>query len=175
MLEHDRLQIEPWNVYKRSLLQAGRGVPVPLPLWVILETNARTLVGLARPAARTGGFWARWFGRARLAVYESDDEPLLCTLCRCFRLSSNWELRDADGHIVGRIARTSLQGPMGRYVIPVSLANATGTEFLDLQGRRLATLIRQGDGCLLSFAVECKRDPFVRMLVLGAALVMKDS
>ena len=175
MLEHDGLLIQPWNVYKRSLLQAGSDVGVPHPLWAILETNARSLVGLARPLARAGGFWARWFGRARLAVCESEDEPLLCTLCRRFGLSSSWELRDADGHTVGRIARTSVQGPMGRHLIPVSLANAAGTDFLDLQGRRLATLIRQGDGRLLSFAVECKRDPFIRMLVLGAALVMKGS
>jgi hypothetical protein len=174
MLEHDILLLQPWDLYKRSHLQAGVEVSASDAIWAILEPNARTLVGLARPGAKTGSFWIRWCGRALLAVYESEDEPLLCTMRQGWGLSSTWELRDADGHTVGRIGRTSIQGPMNRYLIPVSRASIPGTDFLDLQGRKLAALVRQRDGRLLSFAVECKGDPFARMLVLGSALVMKD-
>jgi hypothetical protein len=175
MLEHDILLLQPWDLYKRSPLHAGVEASASHATWAILEPNTRTLVGLARPGAKIGGFWKRCFGRALLAIYESEDEPLLCTLRHRWGLSSTWELRDADGHAVGRIARTGIQGPLNRYLIPVSRTNGPGTDFFDLQGRRLAALIRQRDGRLLSFAVECKGDPFARMLMLGAALVMNDS
>ncbi len=175
MLELESLLLQRWDVYKRSPLSTGTNVSASLPIWAVLEPSSRTLVGLARPGAKTGSFRKRWFSRALLAVYESEDEPLLCTLRHRWSLPSSWELRDADGHTVGKIARRSIQGPMGRNLTVMSSTNAPGTEFLDLQRRRMATLVQQRDGRLLSFAVECERDPFARMLVLGAALVMKDS
>jgi hypothetical protein len=175
MLEHDSLLLQHWGLYKKPP-PWGRGEDgISPPVWAMLEPNSRALVGLARHAASSKGRWASWFGRATLAVYESEDEPLLCTLHHRWGFFHTWHLLDADDHMVGRIARSGLQGTMGRNLLTVRDANTATTAFRDLQGRTFATLARQGYDHLLSFTNECKGDPFGRMLVLGAALVLKDN
>jgi hypothetical protein len=171
MLEHDTLLLQPWDLFKKPVPRVDREDRAPTPRWAILEPNAGALVGLVRPRPNTQSFWTRWFGRAQLAVYESDDEPLVCTLLRGWGPGSAWELRDADGHMVGRITKSHLQGPLGRYPIHVKRPKPTVVGFHDSQGRALAGLTRQGNDWILSFEGACKGDPFARMLILGAALV----
>jgi hypothetical protein len=170
MLEHDTLLLQPWDLFKKTVPRVG-GEDLPTPRWAILEPNAGTLVGLVRPRTNTQSFWTRWFCRAQLAVYESEDEPLVCTLLRSWGLERAWEMRDADGHMVGRITKSYLQGPLGRYLIHIQRSKPTVTGFLDGQGRALASLTRKANDWILSFEGECKGDPFARMLILGSALV----
>ena len=84
------------------------------------------------------------------------------------------DLRDADGHAVGRITRGSLQGPLGRFWITVSEVNAV-IEFRDRDGQMLATVDRQRGERLLSFTHQLKGDPFARMLILGSTLVLPEN
>jgi hypothetical protein len=173
MLEHECLLLRRWEVHQNAPLPAHAQGRLARPIWAILEPNTRALVGLARPLATSKGIWARWFGRGGLAVFENDDEPLVCTLRRGWSLSHTWDLHDADDHMVGRIAGGLIQGPLNRFWIMVNQANAAA-EFRDPDGRTLATVTRQTDARLVTFAGELKGDPFARMLMLGAALVLPE-
>jgi hypothetical protein len=171
MLEFESLLLRSWERDGNNTPRAYSEGQGSAPSWVILEPSSGSLVGLARPGKTSEGIWARWFGRGCLAIFESGDEPLLCSIQRRWSLSSTWDLRDADGHAVGRIARGTLQGPLGRFWIAVNQVNAV-TEFRDREGQMLASVDRQRGERLLSFTRHLKGDPFARMLILGSALVL---
>jgi hypothetical protein len=95
----------------------------------------------------------------------------LCTIARRWNWFRTWELRDADSRVVGTIASSNLRSSMGKPWILVNRMNTGDTVFCDGQGRALATLKRLGEKRLLSFKKDLTADPFVRMLLLGAALV----
>jgi hypothetical protein len=174
MLEFGNLLLRRWERDDHNAQRPYSERQGSPPTWVILEPSSGSLVGLVRTARTSEGIWARWFGRGCLAIFESGDEPLLCTIQRRWGLSSAWDLRDADGHAVGRIARGALQGPLGRFWITVNQANSV-TEFRDRDGQLLASVDRQRGERLLSFAHQIKGDPFARMLILGSALVLPEN
>lgn len=170
MLEFENLLLRRWDQVDHGAWQAGRAKEDSSPIWAILESSSCAVVGLARTETAPNGAWLRWFSRRGLAVFESGDEPLVCTVRRRWSLSSCWDLRDADGHVVGRIAPGIVEGALGRFWITVNQANGV-TEFRDRDGQVLAAITRQGDDRLLTFAGQPRDDPFARMLVLGAVLV----
>jgi hypothetical protein len=137
--------------------------------WDIRDAASGKQVGVARRPAG-GGFWSHWLRRTCLAVHESEDEPLLCTVHRQWGFQETWELRDAEGHPVGKLARGVLRGRLGRVLSRVDAPEGRTTRYLDRQGRTMATLTRCGER-RLAFAAESKGDPFTRMLVLGGVLI----
>jgi hypothetical protein len=155
MLEYDSLTFPPAAM--------GSG-------WTIREPVSGKQVGVARRLTREGGFWSRWLGRQRLAVHESEDEPLLCTLHRLWSFREAWELRDADGRVVGKLSRAVLRGRLGRLLTRIESTDGPSTQYRDRQGRTIATLTCSGER-VLTFAPACKGDPFTRMMVLGSALI----
>src|ERR1700687_1734085 len=154
MLEHEILVFTP------SATEVG---------WTIRDAVSGTQVGVARRLAG-GKFWSRWLRRTCLAVHESDDEPLLCTIHRLWSFREAWELRDADAQPVGRLSRTVIRGRLGRLLSRVDAPESRTVHYLDRQGRTTATLTRRGD-CRLTFTPESKGDPFTRMLVLSRGVI----
>jgi hypothetical protein len=154
MLEHDALILTP---------SADSGC-------LILQPNSGKQVGAVRPAPTGRGFLFRCFARPYLAIYESEDEPLLCTLNRLFRLREVWELRDADGHLVGKLTRAALSGQAGRRFTRALSPDRREVRFIDSRGQVAASLSSQEER-VLTFGVESKCDPFTRMLILGSALL----
>jgi hypothetical protein len=154
MLEHEILVFTPSST--------GLG-------WTICDAASGKPVGMARPLSG-GGFWTRWLKRTCLAVHESEDEPLLCTVHRLWSFCETWELRDADAHPVGKLSRMVIRGRLGRLLTCVDAPERGTLHYLDRQGRTMATLTRRGD-CRLTFIPESKGDPFTRMLVLSGVLI----
>jgi hypothetical protein len=155
MLEYDKLIFVPSEA---------------IPGWSIRDADSGCEVGVVRNVYVVAGFWNRWRVRARLAVHESEDEPLLCTLRRLWRFREAWELCDADGRVVGKLSRTFLRDRSGRLLTRIQITEDQTHQYLDRHGRVMATLICSGRR-MLTFAPECKGDPFTRMLVMGGALI----
>ncbi len=154
MLEHEILVFTPAST--------GLG-------WTIRDAASGKQVGVARRLTG-GGFWSRWLRRTFLAVHESEDEPLLCTVHRLWGFREAWELRDADAQPVGKLSGTVIRGRLGRLLSRVAAPERGTVHYLDRQARTTATLTRYGD-CRLTFNPESKGDPFTRMLVLSDVLI----
>jgi hypothetical protein len=154
MLEHEILVFTP----------SGTGLG-----WTIHDAASGKPVGVAR-RLNGGGFWSRLLRRTCLAVHESEDEPLLCTVHRLWGFREAWELRDADAQQVGKLSRTVIRGRLGRMLSRVDAPECETVHYVDRRGRTTATLTRRGD-CRLTFTPESKGDPFTRMLVLSGVLI----
>src|SRR5262245_15441402 len=86
MLEHAVLLLRPRVASGRREIRAGdTGDPAGYARWQNPEG------------------WRRWLGRGVLEVHELEDEPLLCTVRRCWTLYPWYEVRDAEEHQVGRL------------------------------------------------------------------------
>ncbi len=107
-----------------------------------------------------------------LEVCESEDESLLFTVRRQWGLEVRWEVCDADGHRVGMIGSEFLLDRFGRCLALVEPSGDAGRiHFRSLEGVELAALTLRGAEMLLRFALPPEGDPFVKMVLLGAALV----
>jgi hypothetical protein len=121
------------------------------------------VVGFARREPAGAAWWGR-LGPAVLAVHELEDEPLLFTVRRAWGLWPHRQVRDADGHAVGGLRGKAVLDARGR-----PLALAEHRVFRGRGGEELAELVPQGGGLRLTFHAGV-RDPFLRMLLLAAAL-----
>jgi hypothetical protein len=137
--------------------------------WTIHDGESGKQVGAVR-SSKGVGFWPRCLKRTCLAVYESEDEPLLCTVHRQLGFRETWELRDAEGQPVGKLSQETLRGRLGRLLSRVDAPKVQAIHYRDSQGRLMATLTCSRE-YRLTFAAESKGDPFTRMLVLGGALL----
>jgi hypothetical protein len=133
----------------------------------IVDGDTGAPLGSARWETEANGFWRRRFGRAVLAVHEHEDEPLLFTIRRAWSLLPRREVRDADGHFVGSLLGRLVQDRYGQTV--AALQNGV---FRSPQQRPLAELTSSADGLRVSFRADIAGEPFVKMLLLAAALQM---
>ncbi len=110
--------------------------------------------------------------RSCLAVHESEDEPLLLTIEPALGLSPTWLVREAEGHVVGRIRGRSLVDIAG---LPLAGLRATARSGVSVyqspDGVDLAAVERDEEGVRLGFRPGTADNPFVRMVLLSAALV----
>jgi hypothetical protein len=148
MLERGKLLIRDADSEgSRSIEDAATGEPL----------------GSARPVERQ----PRWLPARRvLEVREAEDAPLVFTVQRAWSLLSRYDVRDADGRLIGSIAgvlvasrgdrRFALCGPDG---------NISACD-----GKLLARVIRTKKGTEIGFADADVLDPFARMLLLAYAL-----
>jgi hypothetical protein len=136
----------------------------------IVHAESGTRVGFVRWQP-TGWSWLRWLVPPLALVHEVEDEPLLFTLQRVWSLEPRWEVRDADGHLVGSIAREFL---LDRYGRCLALVERTGDpariRFRSPEGQELGQLARQGSEARLEFALPPEGDPFAKMVMLATAL-----
>jgi hypothetical protein len=155
MLEQPHLLLRPWQPDgargRRLDILGPQGEPV----------------GLARSPPRGRWSWLRWWDRPVVTVHESEDEPLLCTLSQGF--GRRWSVHDADGQEVGRLAGPFLINASNQQVA-VQRRSGPCSRYLDSRRRELARAEADG-GVRLMFGEEGPGNPFVRMLLLAAALV----
>lgn len=106
-----------------------------------------------------------------LEVREVEDEPLLFTARRWWLVGPIWAIRDADGNGVGFVGGTWVQNHWGRRVAGREPAGPGRTLFRGRQGQELAAIQDDKEGRRLLFSAELDGEPFVKMLLLAAALL----
>jgi hypothetical protein len=113
----------------------------------------------------------RWCFPATLEIREQEDESLLCTLRRAWTLLPWYEVCDADGVLLGRVIGRMVQDHEQRSFAVRHPEEQPGcTAFVSSTGRALARLKSDTDGLRLTFTTQIQGEPFLKMLLLGAAL-----
>jgi hypothetical protein len=127
-------------------------------------------LGFARRPPRPKRPWWRRLTAPPLAVHEQEDEPLVFTVRRPWALSSRREVRDAESNPIGSVRGSRVENIYGRTLAVLGPADASGERiFRTPGGYELARLTPAADGLRLSFTPGVE-DPFLRMLLLAAAL-----
>jgi hypothetical protein len=139
------------------------------PMRAVLDALTGTPLGFA--GWRRGGLLPRWLTRPVLAVHESDDAPLVFTVHGLWGLSARWEVRDADGNVLGVLSGRLIKDRFGRNLALWDRPAGGVGRALDGDGRELMTVMVTPDGTRVAFAAEAERNPFVKMLLLAAVLI----
>ncbi len=147
----------------RVLLLRSRS---PLAVQPIVDGDSGAALGFARWRPETSHLWRRIFGRGVLAVHEQEDEPLLFTVRRAWSLLPRREVCDAEDQPVGSLLGRLVHDRHGRPI--AALENGV---FRNPYQRVLADLTPTADGLRLTFHDDIAGEPFVKMLLLAAALV----
>jgi hypothetical protein len=135
------------------------------PVQAIVDGESGFVLGYARWESEPSPWWWRVFNRGVLAVHEQEEEPLLFTIRRAWSITPRHEVRDADGHPVGTLLGRFVQDRHGR-----PLAALENGVFRDSNQQALAELSSTPEGLRLTFSEEIASEPFVKMLLLAAAL-----
>jgi hypothetical protein len=162
MLEHPILWLGPWRTQSDG---------TPASCLVISDPQSRRPLGMARWRPHLGPFWRRWFASAFLEIVESEDESLLCTVHRAWRLRPSWEVFDADARYVGSIQGACVLDPFGYRLAMLVSAAGPVKSFVDASSRELGRFQREEGGNCLSFGTALQDNPFARMLLLATVLV----
>ncbi len=152
---------------EQSMLLLRR--PAGPATWPIADASTGTVVGFARrqpPASLS--WWQRLLGSAVVAVHEQEDEPLLFTVRRTWGLWPRREVRDAEGQPVGSLEGGTLRDARGRPIARIE-GDSTAVIFRGQGGEELAVVSAVPAGLRVVFHPGL-RDPFLRMLLLAAAL-----
>jgi hypothetical protein len=158
MLEHRVLLVRP-----RTSSSVGPS-PRP-PVQAIVDGDSGAMLGYARWETEPAPWWRRMFGGGVLAVHEQEEEPLLFTIRRIWGLIPRREVCDADGQPVGTLLGRLVHDRYGR-----PLASLENGVFRDANQHALAKLSSSPEGLRLTFCDDIAGEPFVKMLLLAAAL-----
>lgn len=139
--------------------------PTTSAVQVIVDADSGAVLGYARWERERSRSWRRLLQRRVLAVHEQEDEPLLFTVQRAWSLLPRRDVWDAEGQPVGCLVGRFVHDRHGRLVAALD----DGT-FLDPFRRVLAELASSANGLRLTFRDEIAGEPFVKMLLLAAAL-----
>jgi hypothetical protein len=148
--------------------------PGTASVWAIVDGDNGLPLGFAHWQMETPRSWWRPFNRRVLAVHEQEDEPLLFTVRRAWSLLPRREVRDADGHPVGSLLGRHVQDRFGRPLAALQGDNGRGA-FRSPDQRTLAELTATPAGLRLSFSADIAGEPFIKMLLLAACLVDRES
>jgi len=142
----------------------------PRRVWVVDPVTDDVLGSARRHEGRSRLARLWWWGRPAIEVRESDDEPLLFTIWPGWGWARRWRVEDAEGTRVGRVVGPFL---LDRRDAPLGLLGreAGRTSYLDMQGDELAEVEVGDEGIRLTFLPDGQVSPFVKMLLLAAALV----
>lgn len=146
----------------RILLVRSR---LPVPVRDIVDGDSGAALGYARWETEASPWWRRLFGRGVLAVHEQEDEPLLLTVRRACSLLPRRNVCDAEGQPVGDLLGRIIHDRYGR-----SVATLEDGVFRAPDRRVLAELAATAEGLRLTFHDDIAGEPFVKMLLLAAAL-----
>jgi hypothetical protein len=152
MLEHNSLVLRP----------GGASSP-----WTILDPTGRAL-GFACWQVTGSPLWA-WLVPSVLEVREQEDAPLVFTVRRGWGWRARFAVGDAEGRLIGRLAESAILDRQGRPIARYVLA-ADGGGWRGPGGEELAHLTMGDSDRRLTFALASGPDPFLRMLLLAAAL-----
>jgi hypothetical protein len=109
--------------------------------------------------------------RPVLAVHEDDDAPLLFTVHRRWSLFGRWEVRDADGNVLGVLSGPFIKDRFGRHLARWERSAGGLARACDGEGRELLTVAQTAEGTRVAFAPGAEGNPFLKMVLLSAALV----
>jgi len=169
MLERQTLLVRPWAPARPPHSPAG-GAEARRE---VIDPVTGAALGFACWRRARGGVWGRLVPALVLAVYEAGDEPLLCSLQRFWWFGRFWELREADAHRVATIRRRRIIDRWGRLLAARECRPGVGLWVARPGGEALATVTAAADGLYLHFADAVGELPFVKMALLGAALVVE--
>ncbi len=110
-------------------------------------------------------------GRGVLEVHELEDEPLLCLVRRCWTLLPWHEVCDAECHRIGRMLGPVLQDRDERRCAVRCPDGPGQSVFQTPEGLLLARVDQEQEGARLTFETVIEKEPFVKMLLLGAVLL----
>ena len=154
MLEHGSLLIGPAGASAaRAVHDAGSGVPVGF---------------VCRRASASRPWWA-WLAAPVLEVHEQEDAPLVFTVRRRW-LRRQCEVRDADGRLVGWLMGPVVGNRHGRRLAVLERTTAGRGVWHGPDGQELGRLESDGGRLCVTFAPAAASDPFLKMLLLAAAL-----
>jgi hypothetical protein len=125
-------------------------------------------VGFAR-WQRRGPWWLPWKRRV-LSIHEHDDQPLLFTVRRSLSLTPAFQVHDADDEQVGTLSFPWLLDRWGRPMAEYATLSQSGGVFRTLEGDVLADWMPAGSAVRLGLHQPAWADPFLKMLLLAAAL-----
>jgi len=163
MLEEQSLLLLPWAprpIQPAPSTQLRRS---------ILATFDRRHLGYAGQRrcrfARLG-----WLFPPVLEVCETEDESLLCSLRPGWRFGS-CKVRDADGHIVGRLRGQAILDQFNQLFATIKAGQPGGkARFVAPDGTELGYVAFSPEGSCLTFGPAIQSNPFAKMMLLAAVL-----
>lgn len=164
MLERQGLVLGPWNA-------AAAAADGGTPRRPVVDAATGEALGFVAQAAAGSG-WLRWLRPARFEVYETEDASLLCTLRGPALGRRAWEVRDSEDCPVATFFRGIVLDPDGRNQARLERSADGGGIFFNASGLELATFAPSQGGILLTFAPALEGNPFARMALLAATLVV---
>lgn len=170
MLELSSLLLQSWT----PLPSAPRGGALPpsaepvLGRLIVNPADGAT-VGSVRQRPIVSS-WKFWRPQSGFDVFEMDDHPLLFSVQRIWSLGRFCDVRDAEGHLVGRFDRGRVQDAYGWGWAAVERDRSQRMLGFRDRAHELAALTAAAGGDILVFRAALGANPFSRMLVLAAAL-----
>lgn len=134
----------------------------------ILNGAGDKVLGLAI-SHRPAGLW-RWFSRSTTEVHEADEAPLVCSVRPGWIWPTRYEVRDAEGYLVGTLVSRFILNEFNRRIAEMHRPSGHSIQLQSHRGDLLAKLHRDDENWLLEFAREKELDPFLKMLLLAVAL-----
>lgn len=131
----------------------------------IVDGDSGAALGYARWEMERIPWWRRLFQCGVLAVHEQEDEPLLLTIRRGWSWPWRCRVCDAEGELVGGMIGRSIHDRYGHL-----LAIFEDGVFRASDHRALAEMTRTAEGLRVTFSGDIAGEPFVKMLLLAAAL-----
>jgi hypothetical protein len=122
---------------------------------------------VCRRAIASRPWWA-WFTPPVLEVREQEDAPLVFTVRRRWPRRRR-EVRDADGRLVGWLMGPVVGNRHGRRLAVLERTAGRGV-WRGPDGQELGRLESEGGRLRVTFAPSAAGDPFLKMLLLAAAL-----
>lgn len=139
----------------------------------VLDAHSRQPLGLVRGKRSDRRPLWRWLDRQVWQVLESEDESLLLTLYGPWSFLKPWEVHDAEERLVCTIAARAILDSAGDLRAHWTGPGYSGQySFRDARDRELAQVHTEPDGLELLFTVLIQDDPYAKMALLGAALVL---
>ena len=162
MLEQSTWLLEPWNFVAKANDGAAHIASI--------RDTAGNPLGFVRLDGDARTSWFSWLGRVRLDVFETDDASHLMTLRRTWGVLGSWDIEDAEQRHVGTIYSKTLATSTSERL---GYIDRDGDRILDPAGKVCARLSRKEGAILeLDLSQEVPANPFVRMMIFGAALTL---
>ena len=168
MLEQSTLLLSPWQGCPSGEGEGEAGARVR----TVADVAGQAL-GHVREAPPEGVRWLRWLARRTLDVCEAPDGSLVFSLRRGWGWPAGWQLIDADGRLVGALRGRTIVDGFGQLLALVEQPDAGNRgRFLAIEGHSLGEYSLEGSGPRIQFAPEMDGNPFAKMMLLGAIIVL---
>ncbi len=172
MLENDGLLLQSW-IDLSAVPSAHLDLARKSPARSICDPDSGSFLGFVRPRLSPSDGWLPWRSRQIFDIFETEDASLLLTLHSPRLLSWTWEVRDAEESRVGFLCRDALLDRQGlQFGKTCSSRYRKRGSFVSRHGMQLAAFEIDDDQCLLIFDESVVGLPFVRMILLAAALTV---